>query len=73
MRRGFEELPRPVEVSRSSIDRHITSTLEIGRDGIFMLLSNRHQFLSLCTELKKFYIAVSLSFEVALMSVPASI
>ena len=30
-RRGFGGLPRPVEVSRPSIDRHITSTLEIGR------------------------------------------
>ena len=31
MRPGFEGLTRPVEVSRPSIDRHITSTLEIGR------------------------------------------
>ena len=37
----------------------------------FMLSSNRHQFLSLCTEREKFYMAVLLSFEVALMSVPA--
>ena len=36
-----------------------------------MLLSNRHQFLSLCTERKRFYMAILLSFEVALMSVPA--
>ena len=30
MRRGSEGLPKPVEVSRPSIDQHITSTLEIG-------------------------------------------
>ena len=38
---------------------------------IFMLLSNCHQFLSLCTERNNFYMAISLllSFEVALTSV----
>ena len=40
---------------------------------IFMLLPNRQQFLSLCTVRKKFYTAILLSFEVALMSVPACI
>ena len=42
------------------------------RKSVFLLLSNLHQFLSLCTERKRFYMAILLSFEVAL-SVPASI
>ena len=39
------------------VDRHITLTLEIGRVYL-MLLSNCHQFLSLCTERKGFYMAI---------------
>ena len=35
MRRGFEGLPRPVEVL---IDRHITSTLEIGRVYFYVII-----------------------------------
>ena len=38
-----------------------------------MLLSNRRQLLALCTECQEFYMAMLLSFEVALMSVPSCV
>ena len=38
MLRGFEGLFRPVEVSRPPIDRHITSTLEIGKVYFYVII-----------------------------------
>ena len=76
---GFRGLPRPVEVSRPSIDRHISSTLEIGRVYFYVIIKPPPISFTLYRTQEILYgriavpkacsQAVLLSFEVALMSV----